>query len=263
MGLKNALQKKIDKKNMELEDLRRQKIEIEARILAVESYIEGVQDSMKSADKSINASNSGVTRAVKAGSSTDKAQKALRAIGRPAHISELLGLMGMEDTVDNQRNVSSSLSASYRNDRIFTRPQSKTFGLIEWNESQDNEDGAAPLDANAGRQQAHLNWQPSQWVEIISSLSVQGMPLQLARNSILVSADEDQVHLQIDPEYETLAAPRWKERLREKLSEYAQLEVQLKVEVPKNFTGSTPARAEKQAQKNKSQEVKSQLRSVN
>ncbi len=95
---------------------------------------------------------------------------------------------------------------------------------------------------------AKLKWKPEDWPEIVASLPVSGMPLQLARNCALASASEDQVHLQLDPEYDTLAAPRWKERLREKMSLYAGGEIQLKVEVPKQLDAGTPAGVEKQAE---------------
>lgn len=82
------------------------------------------------------------------------------------------------------------------------------------------------------------------------------MPLQLARNCVLVSAEGDQLHLQLDPEYDSLGGPRYKERLREKISVYAKGEVQLKVEIPKALTTGTPAAAEKQAESDKLQSAR-------
>ena len=79
------------------------------------------------------------------------------------------------------------------------------------------------------------------------------MPLQLARNCVLASANGDQVHLLLDPEYDTLSAPRWKERLREKMSIYAKGDIQLKVEVPRELSTATPAVVEKQAETDKLQ----------
>jgi len=144
MSLQDTLQKKIDRKNSELDELRDKKAKIDSEIMSGEAYIEGLQDAIKSADKSESARKSASTRAsapraVKAGSSTDKAQQALRRLGKPTHISELLVEMGIEDSTANQRNVSSSLSQSYRIGRIFTRPESKTFGLIEWDSSDGSE----------------------------------------------------------------------------------------------------------------------------
>ncbi len=106
---------------------------------------------------------------------------------------------------------------------------------------------------------ARLNWKPEQWSEIVTSLSVSGMPLQLARNCILSEASADKVVLQLDPEYESLAAPRWKERLREKMSDLVQGEVQLTVEVPKALGGGTPAMVEKQAESDRLQSARTAI----
>jgi DNA polymerase-3 subunit gamma/tau len=106
---------------------------------------------------------------------------------------------------------------------------------------------------------AKLKWKPEQWSEIVTSLSVSGMPLQLARNCVLAEASADKVVLQLDPEYESLAAPRWKERLREKMSDLAEGEVQLTVEVPKALSGGTPAMVEKQAESDRLQSARTAI----
>ena len=77
------------------------------------------------------------------------------------------------------------------------------------------------------------------------------MPLQLARNCILESATEDKVHLLLDPEYETLAAPRWKQRLGEKMSVYAEGAVTLKISIAPETPENTPAMIEKLAEQDK------------
>ncbi len=106
---------------------------------------------------------------------------------------------------------------------------------------------------------AKLKWKPEQWRQILSEIEVSGMPLQLGRNCILHSASKDQVHLHLDPEYETLGSPRSKERLREKMSLYAQGEVQLKVTIPENAPQGTPAMLDKQAEEDKLNEARSSI----
>ena len=127
-------------------------------------------------------------------------------------------------------------------------------------------DNAVPADGDATEAApaqtlppADLDWKPEQWMSIVDDLPVSGMPLQLARNCVLVSASGDTVHLQLDPEYATLTAPRWKERLREKMSVYANGEVQLKVEVPKALEGNTPALAAKLAEQAKLEQARSAI----
>ncbi len=98
---------------------------------------------------------------------------------------------------------------------------------------------------------ADVNWKPSDWLKIVEELPVSGMPLQLARNCVLHSAAKDEVNLDLDPEYETLAAPRWKERLREKMSVYANGAVNLKISIATETPANTPAMLEKKAEQDK------------
>ena len=106
---------------------------------------------------------------------------------------------------------------------------------------------------------ANLNWTPSDWNRIVTEIPVTGMPFQLARNCVLHSAAKDEVHLHLDPEYETLAAPRWKERLREKMSVLAEGEVQLKVSIAPETPEGTPAQLEKTAEQNKLEEARNSI----
>ncbi len=98
---------------------------------------------------------------------------------------------------------------------------------------------------------ADINWKPSDWVKIVEELPVAGMPLQLARHCVLHSAAKDQVHLELDPEYDTLAAPRSKERLREKMSVYANGTVNLKISIASETPANTPAMLEKKAEQDR------------
>ena len=98
---------------------------------------------------------------------------------------------------------------------------------------------------------ADINWSPADWAEVVENIPVSGMPLQLARNCILHSASKDELHLHLDPEYETLAAPRWKERLCEKISVYAQGRVKLKVTIASATPDNTPAGVAKKAEQDR------------
>ncbi len=120
-------------------------------------------------------------------------------------------------------------------------------------------EAAAPEPETPPLPPADLAWKPEDWPEIVAALPVSGMPLQLARNCVLASAQGDKVHLMLDPEYDTLAAPRWKDRLREKMSVYAQGQIELKVEVPKELSAGTPAVVEKQAENDKLQSARNAI----
>lgn len=106
---------------------------------------------------------------------------------------------------------------------------------------------------------AKLKWKPEQWRQILSEIEVSGMPLQLGRNCIIHSVSKDEVHLHLDPEYETLGSPRSRERLREKMSLYAQGEVQLKVTIPEKTPQGTPAMLDKQAEEDKLNEARNSI----
>jgi len=106
---------------------------------------------------------------------------------------------------------------------------------------------------------ADLKWKPAEWNKIVTEIPVTGMPLQLARNCVLHAAAKDEVHLHLDPEYETLAAPRWKERLREKMSVLAEGEVQLKVSIAPETPDGTPAQLEKKNEQIKLEEARNSI----
>lgn len=106
---------------------------------------------------------------------------------------------------------------------------------------------------------ADLKWKPADWINIVGEIPVSGPPLQLARNCILHSASKDEVHLMLDPEYETLAAPRWKERLRQKMSVLAEGELKLKVSIPAEKLEGTPAMLEKKKEDDKLEEARSSI----
>ena len=106
---------------------------------------------------------------------------------------------------------------------------------------------------------ADISWDPAQWNNIVTEIPVSGMPLQLARNCILKSASKDKVHLLLDPEYETLAAPRWKQRLGEKMSVYALGTISLKVSIAPETPDNTPAQIAKQAEQDKLQAARTSI----
>jgi len=98
---------------------------------------------------------------------------------------------------------------------------------------------------------ANINWDPKDWDRIVTEIPVSGMPLQLARNCVLKTATGNEVHLLLDPEYDTLAAPRWKERLGEKIGVYAEGAVELKVTIAAETPENTPALLAKKKEEDK------------
>ena len=160
-----------------------------------------------------------------------------------------------------QADAGSSATAS--TGRQSGRDPARPGGTLD-NQSETRQTETSGVEASEAEpaqpmQPAVLKWQPEQWISIVEELPVSGLPLQLARNCALVSATGDTVQLQLDPEYSTLGGPRSRERLRQKMSVYADGEVQLKVEVPKTLSGSTPAIVAKAADKARLDEARSAI----
>ncbi len=121
MNTRHQLQKLLDRKQHEINDL-------EVQIEKAKAYIQALQDSMKFLPK-----ENGQTQVLlRPGSALAKAQEILRKAGKPLHISEIL--KALNEKPDKRVSLSGSLSAYVRNGQIFTRPAPNTFGLKEMNE---------------------------------------------------------------------------------------------------------------------------------
>ena len=162
------------------------------------------------------------------------------------------GITGQENAIRTNEQVGEDVRATMKKQGVYPEnlPLEEPIKEVRKRVKKSNKTKTLPLEEydlpEASVSPADLDWQTEQWVEIVDSAPVSGIPLQLARNCVLAGVEGDQIHLQLDPEYETLAAPRWKERLREKLSDYAQRELQLEVEVPEKLDGKTPAMLDKE-----------------
>lgn len=121
MGLREDLQKRIDRK---LEESR----ELELRIRENQAYVQGLQDTMKMLPRDSQLTPAPLLRA---GTDLAKAQDCLRKVGRPLHISELLKALGKPINNVNRAGLSGNISAYVRRGQVFTRPAPNTFGLIE------------------------------------------------------------------------------------------------------------------------------------
>jgi hypothetical protein len=121
MNARDQLQKLLDRKQQEINDL-------EIQIEKAKAYAQALQDSMKFLPK-----ENGQTQVLlRPGSALARAQDILRKAGKPLHISEIL--KALNEKPDKRVSLSGSLSAYVRNGQIFTRPAPNTFGLIEMSE---------------------------------------------------------------------------------------------------------------------------------
>lgn len=126
MGVKENLQKMVDRKIQEIEQL-------EQSIRDARLYLQGLQDAMKALPKDLSKeSSSSEQRVLRPGTEVAKVRDILRQNQKPLHVSELLKLLGREPNNRNKLSLSGSLSGYVRERQIFTRPAPNTFGLAEF-----------------------------------------------------------------------------------------------------------------------------------
>jgi len=122
MGLRKEFQKRIEKKQQEIEQLKLQ-------IREAEIYIQALQDSVKLLPREDETPSA--PRTLRPNSNLSKSRDAIKQCGQPMHISELLKMIGVENNKKNRLSLSGSLASYVRRKEIFSRPQPNTFGLLE------------------------------------------------------------------------------------------------------------------------------------
>lgn len=122
MSLRVELQKRIEKKQAEIR-------EHEEMIRQAQSYIQGLQDTLKLIPKDGDVGEPDA--AFRHGSNVAKARDALRAAGRPLHITEILKAIGQPTDKKHRLALGGSISSYARRDKVFKKVAPNTFGLIE------------------------------------------------------------------------------------------------------------------------------------
>jgi hypothetical protein len=128
MGIREEIQKRIERKRIEIS-------EFEARIKEARIYIQALEDTVRILPKDA-PSGTELNLELRPGSRVAKAQDFLRNARRPQQILAILEGIGEEPNNANRAALSGSIGAYVRKGEIFTRPAPNTFGLIEF--------GAAP-----------------------------------------------------------------------------------------------------------------------
>jgi hypothetical protein len=128
MGIREEIQKRIERKRIEV-------FEFEARIKEARVYIQALEDTVKMLPKDAPGGTE-LNLELRPGSRVAKAQDFLRKAGRPQQILAILEGIGEEPNNANRAALSGSIGAYVRKGEIFTRPAPNTFGLVEF--------GAAP-----------------------------------------------------------------------------------------------------------------------
>ena len=137
MGLREEFQKRIEKKQIEIQDL-------ELKIKEANAYLQALLDTQKLLPK--DTISGGSVQSLRPGTAVAKARDAIKKAGNPLHISEILKALGKPQDKQNKVSLSGSLAGYVRKGEVFTRPSPNTFGLIEFG----NGTGKEPTDEGVG-----------------------------------------------------------------------------------------------------------------
>lgn len=127
MGIREDIQKKLDRKEQE-------KWELVEKLHECDIYIASLQDVLKMLPRD---SEPGKERFLRPGTAVSLARDAIRKAGKPLHIGELLEAIGKSNAKKHRLALSGSLAAYVRRGEIFTRPEPNTFGLLEFQQNGD------------------------------------------------------------------------------------------------------------------------------
>ena len=139
MALRDELVKRIERKQADI-------TELEIQIREARAYLQGLQDMLRLVPKEHPAPGEADQSNLRPDSAAAKARDAIKAAGRPIHISAILKAMGKPIDAAHRHSVSGGLSAYVRKGLIFTRPAPNTFGLLEFGETSASQVGNEPPD---------------------------------------------------------------------------------------------------------------------
>jgi len=123
MGLRDEIQKRIERKRCEI-------IDLQAKIREAEIYTQALEDTIKLLPRDMTGQE--ISNDLRAGSRVAKAREFLRGVGSPQQVMAILQGIGEQANSANRAALSGSLSAYVRQGEIFTRPAPNVFGLTEF-----------------------------------------------------------------------------------------------------------------------------------
>lgn len=129
MGARESLQRLIDRKQEEVNELRK-------ALRDAETYINALSEAQRSLPRESAPSPSSQSKSdLRPNTMLHQIREILRENGSPMHISKILEHLNRPTDKKNRVSVSGSLAAYVRSNRIFTRPQPNTFGLVGMRDS--------------------------------------------------------------------------------------------------------------------------------
>jgi hypothetical protein len=130
MFTRKELEKRIAKKTEEVTEAERKCIDADKALASARAYLQALVDMRRllPADRS---SEDQASDSLREGSLMAKARDAIRTVGKPLHITDLMRTIGIDVTTEKKTSLAGSLTAYARKSKIFTKTAANTFGLIE------------------------------------------------------------------------------------------------------------------------------------
>lgn len=123
MGIRSEIEKKIRRKQEEIKAL-------EVQIRETAAHVAGLEEALRLLPRE-GANDGGAEKMLRANTNVSRARDAILKAKKPLHIVELLRAMGEGVDKKNRLGLAGTLASYVRKGEIFTRPMPNTFGLIE------------------------------------------------------------------------------------------------------------------------------------
>jgi hypothetical protein len=136
MGVRESLQRLIERKQGEVREL-------EMKVREANAYLQALQDSLRLIPKEADAPVSGEF-SLRPGSTLAKVRAVIQANGAPMHINEILKSLNKPVDLATRTSLVGTLGSYSRKNRIFSRPAPNTFGLLEADQNRTTTDDDIP-----------------------------------------------------------------------------------------------------------------------
>lgn len=124
------------------EQIKRKEREIrtlEKKLGEAQIYVQALKDVLKALEKK-EVETEAAEGTIREGSTVDQARKVILKANKPLHLDEILNALGKEITRESKASLNGSLAAYVRKGEIFTRPKPSTYGLLEIETDEDDDD---------------------------------------------------------------------------------------------------------------------------
>lgn len=126
MQIQHEIDRRIEKKKLEI-------VELEKQLGEARAYLSALVDTAKWLPKSGEQET-----ALRAGTDLAKARDLIKSHGHPMHVADILKAIGKEVNKANRISLSGSLGGYARQGKVFTKPAPNTFGLVELENGGEN-----------------------------------------------------------------------------------------------------------------------------